>query len=55
MDYKFGYEVIKPTQSKSGWAYGKVNVDNTTFVKRIILKEGALEWDPEEVHDLRIS
>ncbi len=46
MNYKFGYSVEKTSSQSNGWAYGKVAVDNSSFVKRIILKEGALEWDP---------
>lgn len=42
------YNITKPGGvKKDGWARGRVHVDQTAyFIKRLIIKDGYLEWDP---------
>jgi hypothetical protein len=53
--YRFNFTMKHEQQNVTGWARGRVLVDDNYFTKKIVMILGALEWDPANVPDLTIS
>lgn len=55
--FRLDYNITKTGGvKKSGWARGRVLLDQTTyFIKRLLIKDGYLEWDPTEATNLTMT
>jgi|JI10StandDraft_1071094.scaffolds.fasta_scaffold667197_2 hypothetical protein len=57
MAFRLDYNISSTSGSnQSGWARGRVLLDQTSyFIKRLLIKDGFLEWDPTEANNLTIT
>lgn len=54
--YRLDYNITRNGATKSGWARGRVLMDQTAyFIKRLLIKDGFLEWDPTEASNLTLT
>ena len=43
-------------KEKKGWGRGRVTVDQTAyFIKRLLVKDGFMEWDPSNITNLQVT
>lgn len=55
MAYRFDFMMRHQDKNVTGWAMGKTLVDQNSFLKEVILIDGALEWNPVTVPLLDIT
>jgi hypothetical protein len=53
--FKYDYEARHEEGNKTGMARGRTLADHMHFTKRIVLVNGALEWDPVDSTDITLS
>ncbi len=55
MSYRFDINIRHPDKNVTGWARGRALVDDYSFLKKLGMIDGGLEWDPYNLADLNIN
>jgi hypothetical protein len=55
MSYHFDIVMKHENLNVTGWARGRTLVDQYSFLKKLTMIDGAIEWDPVDLPELDIN
>lgn len=55
MSYRFDMSIKSGSKNVTGWARGRTLVDQYSFLKRVFIIDGGLEWDPYNIRPMDIN